>query len=275
MSRGFLIFAFNNDTINYLSHANWVADRVNRFLDLPVTIVTDERSLLTVPNITHNIVLAQPEGHGERKYKMDNSVKDTWFNGNRYQAFDITPYEETIILDSDFIVSSDLLSCVFGTDNSFLTHRWVTDIVHKKSLDAFEDFGDTKFPHYWATVLYFRKDDYAKDVFDLMAMIKGNYKFYATLYKFQSTPFRNDYAVSMAQAIRRGHRIRDIPCLPWPLLTTPLDVDVMQLDDTEFELRYTRHSGDKQLPRFNRIKDMDFHCMDKLALDRIVNGDSS
>ena len=42
--KGVLIYAFNNDKVDYFQQAVWCADRVNRFLDLPVSIITDTAS---------------------------------------------------------------------------------------------------------------------------------------------------------------------------------------------------------------------------------------
>jgi len=41
MTRGAVLFAFNNDRVDYVSQAQWSAPRINRHLGLPVTLVTD------------------------------------------------------------------------------------------------------------------------------------------------------------------------------------------------------------------------------------------
>ena len=45
MSKGVLLFAFNSPKYNYYEMAVSTAKRINHFLDLPVTIVTDNESL--------------------------------------------------------------------------------------------------------------------------------------------------------------------------------------------------------------------------------------
>ena len=44
MTKGVLIFAFNNSEIDYVSIAAYAAKRVKQFLNLPVSIVTDQSS---------------------------------------------------------------------------------------------------------------------------------------------------------------------------------------------------------------------------------------
>ena len=56
--KGVLIFAFNNSTLNYFKQAVWVADRVERFLGLSTTIVTNKES---ASRTHHNVVLAEAE----------------------------------------------------------------------------------------------------------------------------------------------------------------------------------------------------------------------
>ena len=45
MSKGALLFAFNSPKYNYFEMAIATAKRINHFLDLPVTIVTDINSM--------------------------------------------------------------------------------------------------------------------------------------------------------------------------------------------------------------------------------------
>jgi hypothetical protein len=47
MTRGVLLFAFNNDKVDYYSMAVATAKRANKFLNLPVTVVTDKTTDLS------------------------------------------------------------------------------------------------------------------------------------------------------------------------------------------------------------------------------------
>lgn len=273
MTRGFLIFAFNNGRYNYFKHACWIADRIEKYCGHETTIITDHASMGDeLPD--HMIKFADAEGFSSRNFDYKNREKSAvaaWFNGNRYQAFDMSPYDETIVIDSDYIVNSDQLNLLFESPYSFLTHRSVLDVCDKKSFEGHWTFGDIQFPHYWATVLFFRKDKKAKRIFDLITMIKENYKYYAQLLKFPPRPYRNDHAVSIAQAIAAGHNLDAVPTIPWELVTAPMDAWVYQTDETEFEFIYEKYTRNKVRPMRTKIKGQDFHCMNKDSLEKLVN----
>jgi len=269
MSRGVLIFAFNNAKLNYFKQADWLADRVEKFLGLPTTIVTDEKSS---GDTRHDVIFKRAINMGTRNLDISREdFTDDWFNANRFQAYDISPYDETIVIDSDYIVNSDQLNLLFDSPHDFLCHRHVYDVANKDSLEAYKTFGDTKFPHYWATVLFFRESDIAESMFNLIEMVKQNYVFYSKLYKFPSSPFRNDHAVSIALSIAYGHRINSIPTIPWKLPTAVTDIDVKQLSETEFELHFTKWSRNKQKEMKSVINGHDFHCLNKIAMEKMID----
>lgn len=268
MSRGVLIFAFNNDKLDYFKQANWVADRVEKFLGLPTTIVTDLASASETP---HHTVIKEAIQATRRNFDInEKDMVGEWYNANRFQSFDVTPYDETIVIDSDYIVNSDKLNLLFDQPYDFLCHRNVYDVANKNSLAPYQTFGQTKMPHYWATVLFFRKTDFAANMFNLIQMIKENYAFYAKLYKFSANPFRNDYAVSIAMSIAYGHRIDAIPSIPWNLPTAVTDIRISEKGEDEFELIYDKHYRNKVRPMRTVIKGEDIHCLNKISMEKMI-----
>lgn len=269
-ARGVLIFAFNNTKLDYFKQAVWVADRVEKFLGLPTTIITDDNSY---KETKHNTIRIEAEAMGQRNFDISKDDQtDYWYNANRYQAYNLSPYDETIVIDSDYIVNSDQINLLFSSPHDFLCHRSVYDVANKNSLAPYQTFGETKFPHYWATVLFFRKTEFAKGIFKLITMIKENYSFYGKLYKFNTQPFRNDYAVSIAMSIAYGHRINAVPTIPWNLPTAVTDIQVAQIDDTTFELWYEKFSRNKTKLMKTILKDQDFHCLNKIAMEKMIDG---
>lgn len=268
MNKGVLIFAFNNEKLDYFKQANWVGNRVNKFLDLPVTIVTDEKS--AAPTM-HNVVYKEAILASKRNF--DISKQDfvgNWFNANRFQAYDVSPYDETIVIDSDYIVNSDQLNLLFKSPHDFLCHRNVYDVANKNSLEPYQTFGQVKFPHFWATVLFFRKTKVAESIFNLIQMIKENYSFYSKLYKFSPSPFRNDYAVSIAMSIIYGHRLDAVPYIPWNLPTAVTDIMVDMVDEETFEIKYDKYYRNKVRPMRALISGHDFHCLNKIAMEKMI-----
>lgn len=271
MTRGILICAFSNEKIDYLEQANWAADRVNTYLDLPVTIITDEKSV-NGREFTHNIILSDALSGGTRNFKhLEEGYIGTWYNANRYQSYNLSPYDETIIIDSDYVVNSDQLLRVFESPYDVLCHRDVYDITGRNGFSPYYTFGKRNFPHYWATVLFFKKSKQGEQLFQIMEMIKDNYRHYSNLYKFRENPFRNDFVVSMALSILHGHKLDAIPTIPWAMPSAYDDVDLEQLDETKFRISYTKYSNGSEKPYKSIVKDTDFHFINKFALDKVIH----
>jgi len=271
-SRGILIFAFNNKKVDYFSHACWVADRVNLYLDLPVSIVTDEASI-NGRNVTHNLITGVAESGGNRNF--DHKTSDnvaTWYNASRYTAYNLTPYNETIVIDSDYIVNSDQLKTVFELGHDVLCARNAYDVTNLNRFDPYKYFGRYNFPHYWATVLFFRKSDFAKQFFDVLTMVRKNYKHYSQIYKFSHYMFRNDYAVSIALSMVYGHNLDAIPSIPWSLPTCYDDIDVINVSENTFQLNFTKKINNQDKVFRSTLNDCDLHCINKFALEKMVNG---
>ena len=82
MTRGFVIFAFDNAKVNYFKHAVWTADRIQRFLNLPTTIVTDTKSSET-QDTTHSLVITDAINGGQRNFDLGQCGGEAkWFNVN-------------------------------------------------------------------------------------------------------------------------------------------------------------------------------------------------
>ena len=269
MSQGVLIYAFNNDSIDYYQQAVWCGDRVNKYLDLPVTIVTDHDSQRS-RNCSHSIIYSQAESGGLRVYRPGtDSRSNQWFNSNRYQSYELSPYEQTLVIDSDYVVCSDRLLTLFDSGISVTAMKHVYDITNRDGFRDYQTIGQSSvgLHHYWATILYFNRSDISEDFFDLMTMIKTHYPHYANLYKFPSRPFRNDFAVTIALNTLYGHVPDAVPAIPWKMANVFSDVEISTVDQETFELAYTT-TADKKHWRLT-ISGEDFHFMNKQGLAQI------
>ena len=190
-----------------------------------------------------------------------------WLNAGRYRAWELSPYQETLVLDSDYVVASDQLLRLFETDHDVLVARNVYDPTNRDQFRHYQWIGPRmSLHHYWATVLFFRRGQLAKDFFDMVTMIRNNYRHYANIYRFPRSPFRNDFAVSIALNTLYGHVESAVPHMPWAMCNVATDVEVEEIAADNFELRYT--VGNDKKPKHVRIS-QDFHCMNKDALMKI------
>lgn len=268
MSQGAVLFAFNNDRVDYVSQAQWSAPRINRHLGLPVTLITDK--MLDDVGMFDRVIIRESRSGGTRKYDhMNADSSANWYNRGRCSAYDVTPYDQTLLLDTDYIVSSNNLRSLFDTDRDLLCHRHVLDVTDRRNFASDTRFGAVEFPMWWATVVYFRRSQAAESVFEMMQMIETHWYHYSRLYKFDQDLYRNDYAISIALNTVYGHVPDSVPSIPWPLFTAFYDVYLNQLDQDRFQLNYVRMVENQQRHQRMILEDCDLHVMNKPDLGKI------
>jgi hypothetical protein len=262
MTTGVLIFAFNNEHIDYLAMANWSAKNIRRHLNLPVAVVTDKP-------VPHNyyfeqVVIAEPEGKFLRKFS-DQEEDVTWYNGNRVDAYDLSPWSHTLVLDADYVVASDELLKVLLINKNFVAHKTAYDVVNKDNFDELNNFGRHNMPMWWATIMMFRRSSEAELIFKTMNMIRDNWDHYKALHGITRSTYRNDFALSMALNIVNGHT-QDHVDMPWNLASITSEHIVIQLAEDSYRVDYLTSD---QKPRYI-ILNQDFHAMGKRHLGEIV-----
>ena len=217
----------------------------------------------------HSVIACDPLSGGSRVYNPGLEPRaDTWYNGNRFQSFDISPYDQTLVLDSDYVVFSDRLNTLFQSNVQVTAMKNVYDITNRDGFIPYSTIsGDRGLHHYWATVLYFTKGELARDFFDLMTMIRDHYRHYADLYKFGTHPFRNDFAVSIALTAVYGHVPDNIPTVPWAMANVFSDVEISTTDQDTFVLSYDDQQ--RRSRRHLKITGEDFHFMNKVDLAKL------
>ena len=100
-----MLFAFNSTKVDYVAIADNASRLITKATGLPVTIVTDHDA---VPKFNYDRVIRSEGKVGN--VRMDKDYKPyEWKNLNRYQAYELSPYDETILLDTDYLVLDDTL----------------------------------------------------------------------------------------------------------------------------------------------------------------------
>lgn len=264
--RGALLFAYNTTKFDYYAMAEYTAKRINHFLDIPVSIVTSPESIPNIGTYKFDQVLnATPD--------KSNHFRDTiWFNKGRYKAFELTPYDETLLIDVDYMVNSDRLLNVFDYMEDFACHESTAFMMAPKS--GSEVLGPNGYKSLWATVIGFKKTHKAKQLFDCMKMIQQNYEHYANIHGFASEIYRNDYSLTLAHRIINGHYDYRREILPWNLMHIGLKTRVYSNTDSEFNTEYTviydQWKNSKIKKEYNIIKDIDFHIINKEIFEALM-----
>jgi len=264
MTTGALIFAFNNSDIDYVSMAAWSAGNIRRHLDIGTTVVTDSKQAVN-NSIFEHVILTDKEQGGTRHFSDIGNVV-TWYNSNRVDAYNLTPYEQTLVLDADYVVSSNNLKSLFNSGQDFLCHRNAYNIANGEFLSDLNKFGAHGFPLWWATVMLFKKSNTAQYIFDCMNMVKHNWQHYRDLYSIHRSNYRNDFALSIALGIVNGHTLC-INSIPWALATVLPEVKLAKAGEDAYTLEYVNQ--DKQR-KYQLHAGFDFHAMGKKHLGDII-----
>jgi hypothetical protein len=261
--KGAVLFAFNNETTDYVKMAIFTAKRVNRFLNLPVTLITDSTTDLTKYDYTFDKVV-----HVEsvRDNKRNNS---TWVNKGRYQAFELSPYDETLVLDVDYVVNSNRLLKTFDIYDNFMCHKEINFLMVPS--DTQERVGYSGIDSVWATTLTFNKSKYTEHIFNCVKMVQDNYQHYVQLHGITLPYYRNDYAFAIALRIVNGHIDNQRSFMPWKLLHVGPGTHVYKESDTEYTLLHDTMKNNKLKKEYITIKDLDFHMLNKSNFAEIIH----
>lgn len=266
MTRGALIFAINNESFDYVGMAAWAAARVQRWLDIPVCLVTDVHT----DNPVFDQVIVVESEPADPRYFADVAKKLSWHNKSRPAAWDVTPYDHTLVLDADYIVSSDILTQYWSSDMDFLCYNTAYDVAGLNDYRSLNTFGKHAMPMSWATVMLFRKTKQTKQIFDVMHMVKQNWTHYREIYGVGRSAYRNDHAMSIACSLVNGH------ASTWPGFHGSMaNVDpaykIKALDQDTFQLDYINRESK---PAYIVIDHVDLHAMNKQSLGEMIANQS-
>ena len=195
----------------------------------------------------------------------------TFNNRTRSHAYDLSPYDQTLLLDTDYIISNSLLKSCFDSQDDFLIYKDSTDIAQVRDEQEFKYISDTSVPFYWATCVFFRKTTVNKIYFDLVQHIEKEWDHYRRVYQITSTLFRNDFAFSIAIHIMNGFQ-EGLFAKPMPgkmMYTTDRDI-LWKLDNDQmmFLVEKKDYLGEYTALK---TKGQTIHVMNKYSLGRMID----
>jgi len=265
MKTGALLFAFNNEHTDYVQLAAWAAQNIRRHLNIPVAVITDCVDNPLVREHFDSVIEAKPDSGGQRHF-VDYNQTVTWYNAGRVDAYALSPWDQTLLLDADYVVASDALKTVLHSAQDLLAHSTAVDATGENDFSGLNSFGRFHMPMWWATVVMFRRSTAARLTFDAMRMIRANWAHYRHLYQTGNSVYRNDHALSIALGIVNGHTL-DHTAIPWSLVSVLPEHRVIEIDQDHYRIDYI-NSNNQQ--RWVDLQEQDFHAMGKQHLGAIV-----
>ena len=176
---------------------------------LDVTLITSEN---VKEDVFDNIIkIKNPNTNKQEICMTEKSQKRFVEQSTRSTVFDLT-YEETIVMDTDYIVENSTLIKAFQTKEDFLINYDAQHIdFESKMTSEMKYISDTGIKMCWATVFYFKKVGRVKNLFTLIDHIKQHWSFYRFRYQLKELTYRNDFAFSIAIHMMNGFTQSDWP----------------------------------------------------------------
>ena len=272
MTKGILVFAYNNADIDYVKQAAFLAGRAKEYLNLPVSIVTDKESIgdRYKEGWFDKIIISDITTASSKKKYYNGIEQNTvleFKNDKRPFAYDLSPYDETLMLDSDYVIADDVLKHCFTSVYDFLIYKDAIDIAGNRETNEFKVISETSIDFYWATCVFFRKTQLNEIFFNLIKHVQEFYTHYRKVYNIVTTTYRNDFAFSIAIHMINGFKKGDFAKrMPGKLFFTA-DRDILHSIDGDKFIFLLQCTGslDKYSPC--KFQGNSVHVMNKYTLE--------
>lgn len=172
-NKGFLVLAQNSDSGDYITQACLLAMSLKATDNFPISLVTDD----DVPNNYKSLfdkIIPIPFG--------DDAKDKEWKIENRWKLYHASPYEETVVLDTDMLVLENLDNWwtflanydVYYTSQVYDYRGNVSDTQYYRKA-----FIENNLPNLFSGFHYFKKNDIAMNFYkELETVVKDYGKFY-------------------------------------------------------------------------------------------------
>lgn len=251
MTQGFLLFAHVNEEIDYALLAAWCARRIGMHLNQPVSLVADVATVARLGEYKKyfdQIILSDVPQNQRRRYR-DRFL--SFNNYDRSNAWDLTPYDETMVIDTDIVIQSDTMNRVWNNESDLMVCAKSIDAYTGQIETEFDYLSDTGIKFYWATQFYFRKTAETEIFFKTCKWVRANYVWLGRVYDIDHRLLRNDYVWSIAI-----HMLNQKEPLPWTLLHTTYRTNLYNIQDKQVIIYRPDHMVKK-------VKNHDIHVMHK------------
>lgn len=225
---GFLLYNIPTPTLDYTKIAQICVRHLKYHMpNIPVAVCGEP-----VDGADIHIPIDQVKTNQRTYVHKSQTHNETWYNLTRDRSLEVTPFERTVLLDSDYIVQTNQLELLFKSDSPIMMYDTIYNI--KEDLIEVEYLGDTRIPLKWATVLAFDHSDISRQLFALWQKVLTNYKYYELLYRWRADgTVWNDKAITIAHQQLTGYHANSKQyIIPWhhPFASFSCDVEHIGLD---------------------------------------------
>lgn len=283
MSKGILIFAHNNREIDYGKMSFISALYAKKNLNVPVSLVTDSGTLnymktnddYFIDDLFDKIILTDEIKTltfiKKRYYDGSLDYKKAEFkNVHRAWAYDLTPYEKTLVIDVDLLIVNDRLKHVWDSEIDFMINKYSYDVAQDRNNFEFKRVSDHGIDFFWATAFYFQKTKWTEIFFNLCKHIIENYEYYRFVYRINSPLMRNDYVFSIAIHIIGGFTNKiNPPPLPCEIYFTLDRDELIRVNNDKSFLFLIQKKGCIGEYTLASTNNQNIHIMNKYSINRL------
>jgi len=191
---GIVVLAQNNAVDDYVQQACLLAMSVKVTNPLlPVSIITNDA---VPPDYVHLFDKIIPIPFG------DDAANTEWKIENRWKIYHATPYERTIVMDTDMLVLQDISSWITFLENYELyfvsnVHTYRNEKVTSKFYR--NTFVANDLPNLYSGFHYFKKSDFAHEFYKWLELVTNNWELFYGQFAKEEYPDR--YSVDVSAAI--------------------------------------------------------------------------
>lgn len=197
MTKGILVAAQNNDTDNYVEQACLLAMSLSITNNsTPISIMTNDKIPKEYKGLFDKII---PIPWG------DMSEKEDWKIQNRWKLYHVTPYDETIVMDTDMLILQDLTNWWKMLDKYplYFTSQVQTYRGEEVTSDYYrKTFLNNDLPNLYTGFYYFKKNNLCLEFFELLELIVNNWELFYEKFTPNNYPKWCSIDVSAAIAIK-------------------------------------------------------------------------
>lgn len=203
MSRGYIVIAQNNGTVDYLQQAYALA------LNLKLTQSTVNNLTVCVDANTKKLITAKHKAVFDNIVDIpwnDDAESASWKINNKWKYYYMSPYDETVILDTDMIFPTDVS---YWWDIMSQHDVWSTTHVRTYRGDIVTSnyyrhyFVANKLPNVYTAFFYFKKSELASELFAMIEIIFQHWQrmFYKYMPKGKPDWLSGDVAFALAMQL--------------------------------------------------------------------------
>tara|TARA_B110000503_G_scaffold142949_1_gene241780 strand:- start:10074 stop:10904 length:831 start_codon:yes stop_codon:yes gene_type:complete len=194
MSKGFCLLAQNNSKTDYIRQAYALALSLHKYnKDQKISLITNDIVPTEWQSVFDQII----------PIPWTDSAKDSdWKIQNRWKVYHASPYDETIVLEADMLILSDIThwwdelakrELFFVSNVRTYRDELVTSTYYRKTFVA------NTLPNLYSALHYFKKGDTAKEFYNLLEVIVNNWALFYT--KYATEEYQNWCSIDVCAAV--------------------------------------------------------------------------